>query len=65
VLIALKLLSSEASANVDDRTCGPLAAARSRELAIIEGLRSGVRTLARELGQDLAELLRASVGLLT
>jgi hypothetical protein len=34
-------------------------------LSIIEGLRSSVRTLARELGQDLAELLRASVRLLT
>jgi hypothetical protein len=43
----------------------PLAAARGRELAIIEGLRNSVCTLARELGQDLAELLRASVGLLT
>ena len=48
--------------NVDDRARRPLAAARRRKPAIVEGLGDSVGALASELGQDLAELLRASVG---
>ena len=52
--------------DVDDRARRPFATARRGQPAIIEGFRDGVGALASEfgLGQDLAELFRASVGLL-
>src|SRR5258708_40073089 len=49
--------------DVDDRSRSPLAATRGRQAALVERLRGGVRALASELGQDLAELLRARVSL--
>jgi hypothetical protein len=52
-------------ADIDDRACRPLATARRRKPAIIEGLGDSVGALANELGQDFAELLRPRVSLLT
>jgi hypothetical protein len=56
-------LACEPSADVDNRSRSPLATARRRKPAIVDGLGDGVGALASELGQDLAELLRAGVGL--
>jgi hypothetical protein len=53
------------SANVDDRAGSPLATTSRRKPAIIEYLRGRVCALAIELGQDLTELLCASISILS